>query len=336
MTPSGARYSGVLLYSEAVDFTRQVERYLQVFDRRQVHVVLMDDMVGDPVAVMEHVQRFLEVEVVGGLALLHRNENRTPRSVRLHQLVKHRTSWVFESRVSCVVPAGPCSDLRSAFGWLAEPSAMSVKMNMARRARPPLPSGLRAELTRTIRAGGRAVGAAARSRPFRMDDGCNPCELKHTRRWNREHPSSLPPCVDERRCDAGPSARDAADLDRSSPRLGVPVLGAPREPDVAQDRSLFDRAETYAQKADIARYEVVHRFGGVYVDTDMECLRPAGRPSQRLQLLRRASTRRCREHRHLRRRRLPPDPWRRHPQGAGLVLRSSERAGCRSRPDPTC
>ena len=30
----------------------------------------------------------------------------------------------------------------------------------------------------------------------------------------------------------------------------------------------------YAQKADIARYEVVHRFGGVYLDTDMECLRP--------------------------------------------------------------
>ena len=41
-----------------------------------------------------------------------------------------------------------------------------------------------------------------------------------------------------------------------------------------RNRSLFDRAETYAQKADIARYEVVHRFGGVYLDTDMECLRP--------------------------------------------------------------
>jgi len=37
---------------------------------------------------------------------------------------------------------------------------------------------------------------------------------------------------------------------------------------------LFERAETYAQKADIARYEVLQRFGGVYLDTDMECLRP--------------------------------------------------------------
>lgn len=41
-----------------------------------------------------------------------------------------------------------------------------------------------------------------------------------------------------------------------------------------RNRGLFDRAESYAQKADIARYEVVHRFGGVYLDTDMECLRP--------------------------------------------------------------
>ena len=43
---------------------------------------------------------------------------------------------------------------------------------------------------------------------------------------------------------------------------------------MAEESSLFERAETYAQKADIARYEVVHRFGGVYVDTDMESLRP--------------------------------------------------------------
>ncbi len=37
---------------------------------------------------------------------------------------------------------------------------------------------------------------------------------------------------------------------------------------------LFARSTSYAQKADIARYEVVERFGGVYLDTDMECLRP--------------------------------------------------------------
>jgi glycosyl transferase-like sugar-binding protein len=34
----------------------------------------------------------------------------------------------------------------------------------------------------------------------------------------------------------------------------------------------FCRAETFAQKADIARYELVERYGGIYLDTDMECI----------------------------------------------------------------
>jgi Glycosyltransferase sugar-binding region containing DXD motif/Galactosyltransferase len=36
----------------------------------------------------------------------------------------------------------------------------------------------------------------------------------------------------------------------------------------------FDAARTPAQKSHVARYEILHREGGVYVDFDMECLRP--------------------------------------------------------------
>lgn len=36
----------------------------------------------------------------------------------------------------------------------------------------------------------------------------------------------------------------------------------------------FDAAVTPAQKADILRYELLHDFGGVYLDTDFECLKP--------------------------------------------------------------
>jgi len=36
----------------------------------------------------------------------------------------------------------------------------------------------------------------------------------------------------------------------------------------------FDRVPKFATKANIARYEVIHRFGGVYFDTDFEPLRP--------------------------------------------------------------
>src|SRR3954452_9252859 len=40
-----------------------------------------------------------------------------------------------------------------------------------------------------------------------------------------------------------------------------------------RNQDLFDRATSFAQQSDIARYELLLRHGGVYVDTDFECLR---------------------------------------------------------------
>jgi mannosyltransferase OCH1-like enzyme len=36
---------------------------------------------------------------------------------------------------------------------------------------------------------------------------------------------------------------------------------------------LYNKSELLAQKADIVRYEILYKFGGVYVDTDMECIK---------------------------------------------------------------
>lgn len=40
---------------------------------------------------------------------------------------------------------------------------------------------------------------------------------------------------------------------------------------VNQDQ--YNASQNYGQKADIARYEILYRFGGLYVDIDFECLR---------------------------------------------------------------
>lgn len=40
------------------------------------------------------------------------------------------------------------------------------------------------------------------------------------------------------------------------------------------NRAAFDTAENPAMKADIWRYEILHRYGGLYVDTDFEALMP--------------------------------------------------------------
>jgi inositol phosphorylceramide mannosyltransferase catalytic subunit len=40
------------------------------------------------------------------------------------------------------------------------------------------------------------------------------------------------------------------------------------------NQKAFDAGRTYAEKANILRYEILERFGGMYVDTDFECLQP--------------------------------------------------------------
>ena len=40
------------------------------------------------------------------------------------------------------------------------------------------------------------------------------------------------------------------------------------------NRALYDAARNYGEKSDIARYEILYMFGGLYVDTDYECIKP--------------------------------------------------------------
>lgn len=42
---------------------------------------------------------------------------------------------------------------------------------------------------------------------------------------------------------------------------------------VPQRMDLVQSASSYAQMADVLRYEILHQHGGVYLDTDFECLR---------------------------------------------------------------
>lgn len=41
-----------------------------------------------------------------------------------------------------------------------------------------------------------------------------------------------------------------------------------------RNKELYDKSTNYAEKADIARYEILYREGGVYVDVDIKCLKP--------------------------------------------------------------
>lgn len=41
-----------------------------------------------------------------------------------------------------------------------------------------------------------------------------------------------------------------------------------------KNKHIYDAASNFGAKSDIARYEILYRLGGLYVDTDFECLRP--------------------------------------------------------------
>ncbi len=50
--------------------------------------------------------------------------------------------------------------------------------------------------------------------------------------------------------------------------------------------AVYERERRPVERADILRLELLWKYGGVYVDIDMECLRPLGRARRRRGLLR--------------------------------------------------
>lgn len=41
-----------------------------------------------------------------------------------------------------------------------------------------------------------------------------------------------------------------------------------------KNKEVFDKTPNYGSKSDILRYEILNRFGGLYIDTDFECFKP--------------------------------------------------------------
>jgi len=41
-----------------------------------------------------------------------------------------------------------------------------------------------------------------------------------------------------------------------------------------ENKALYDAATNYGERSDIARYEILYRFGGLYIDTDFESIKP--------------------------------------------------------------
>jgi hypothetical protein len=83
----------VLRYRDLARFSEQVQRYLDVFGREQVHIVVFEDLKTDTLAVYGHVLAFLGVDTNFTPALPVVNANKRIRSSILQKFMDDRPAW---------------------------------------------------------------------------------------------------------------------------------------------------------------------------------------------------------------------------------------------------
>jgi hypothetical protein len=142
--PRSVANCGQLLYSEAVAFAAQLQRFIDVLGRHAVHVVFFEDVRTDPVSVMAGVQRFLGVEV-RDVRLAASNPGRTVKVARLQRFA--RQTGVTRSLARRLVPAGVRPRIARTVVDTIE------RVNVSSAARPTVPPDLEADLRARYRDG---------------------------------------------------------------------------------------------------------------------------------------------------------------------------------------
>jgi hypothetical protein len=135
--PKGARRAGMvelLRYRDVATFSIQVKRYLDVFPREHVHIVLFDDLRDRPAEVYRDTLRFLGVDPHFETSLAAANPNLRVRSRLLFSLLKR--SWK-DASVSRSLPTRVLRKL------VLEPMGRFV---VRPEARAPMPRELRRRL----------------------------------------------------------------------------------------------------------------------------------------------------------------------------------------------
>jgi hypothetical protein len=132
--PSGPINVENLFYRHSVHFAEQLERYIEVFGRDRVHVMLHDDLRRDGAAVVRGALEFLGVDPSLAAAPPNANENRRVRSPLVQRLI-------FAPKL--LLPLAPF--LRR-FPLVRSLRTRMLELNSEARPRPPMDAALRRRL----------------------------------------------------------------------------------------------------------------------------------------------------------------------------------------------
>ncbi|HFC53616.1 MAG TPA: sulfotransferase [Gammaproteobacteria bacterium] len=129
-----------LYYSEIARYAEQLERYITLFGRERLHVVLFDDFKSATPAVFREVLLFLGVDPDYTPQFAVQNPNRVRRSMWLHNMLYHAPGGVLTAAKMVVPP--PLR--RPLWGFLA-------RANTAYRQRPPIETSQKRRLQQCYR-----------------------------------------------------------------------------------------------------------------------------------------------------------------------------------------
>lgn len=133
--PPNGTISAALQYRELVRFAEQLERYLDVFGRERVHVILYEDFRNDTESEFRRVLDFLDLEPMDEDAFPVVNASRRFRSPKLKRVVRNPPGWLLRT-VRAVLPQRVRTPLVQAF----------IRASTSRDRRAPMDPALRRRL----------------------------------------------------------------------------------------------------------------------------------------------------------------------------------------------
>jgi len=128
-----------LFYRDMVRFDVQVQRYLDTFDRSQIHIIIYDDFQRDTRKAFQKVLAFLEVDTSFETDFSNIRGNANIRSHHLHRLLHKPPDWL-ERGLRAAVPINVLRKVRMAL----------VQANAPTRARRSMPRSLRQRLLESV------------------------------------------------------------------------------------------------------------------------------------------------------------------------------------------